>query len=60
MVSQPSRTASRSGQLPKSGGRSFHSLAVLGKKENLWALIRENGIENLFLNECLIRMGSLF
>ena len=33
----------------KSGGRSFHSLVVLGKKEDLWALIREYGIENLFL-----------
>ena len=31
------------------GGRSFHSLAVLGTKEDLWALIREYGIENLFL-----------
>ena len=45
----PARNASRSGQPLKSGGRSFHSLAVLGKKEDLWALIREYGIENLFL-----------
>ena len=43
-----SRNASRSGQLPKSGGRSSHSLAVLGKKENLWALI--SSIQYLFVN----------
>ena len=49
VVSKPSSKCSRSGQLLKSGGRSFHSLAVLGKKEDLWAIIREYGIENLFL-----------
>ena len=32
---------------------SFHSLAVIGKKDDLWALIREYGIENLFLRVCL-------
>ena len=48
-LASPARNASRSGQLLKSGGRSFHSLAVLGKKEDLWALIREYGIENQFL-----------
>ena len=45
----PARNFSRSGQLLKSGGMSFHSIAVLGKKGDLWALIREYGIENLFL-----------
>ena len=46
--------ASRFVQLLKPGGRSFQSLAVLGKKEDMWALIRENGIENLFLKEGLM------
>ena len=37
----PARNASRSGQLLKSGGRSFQSLAVLGKKDDLCALVLE-------------------
>ena len=36
------------GQLIKSGGRSFHSLAVLGKNECLCASILEYGMENRF------------
>ena len=50
----PARNDSRSGQLLKSGDRSFHNLAVRGKKEDLWALILEKGIENLCLNDGLM------
>ena len=47
----PSRNASRTGLLTTSAGRWFHSLAVLGKKEYMWALILEYGMENLLRNE---------
>ena len=41
-----SSECSRAGQLVKSGGRSFHSLAVLGKNECLCASILEYGMDN--------------
>ena len=50
----PALNVSRAGQLIKSGGRSFHSLAVLGKNECLCASILEYGMENRFRKVGLI------
>ena len=55
----PAWNASRAGQLIKSGGRSFHSLAVLGKNECLCASILEYGMENRFRKVGLIQSGNL-
>ena len=57
-VKSVDRNDSGSGLLSMSGGRSFHSLAVLGKKEYLWALILEKGIESLWHIEGFIYVGG--
>ena len=50
----PARNASRYGQLLNFGGRSFQSLAFVEKKDDLLALIIENGIENQCLSDGLM------
>ena len=40
-----------------SGDRSFHNLAVLGKKECLLALILEKGIESVTQRGFYVREG---
>ena len=53
----PARNVSMPGLLTRSEGRLSQSLAVLGKKEYLWALILENGMVNLFRSEGVIYGG---
>ena len=42
-----------------SGDRSFHSLAVLGKKKYLWVLILGKGIESLLRIDGFMQEGRL-
>ena len=49
--------ASKSGLLTRSAGRWFHSHAVLEKKEYMWALILEYGMENLLRSEWVMLGG---